>query len=144
MSDNRCAVARALDVIGDWWSLLIVREAMYGKRRFNEFQKTLGLAKNILASRLRKLVECGVLEAVAATSNASHKEYVLTGKGEKLYIVMIALYQWGSEHCFTPGEQPIALVDSAHEAPLRPLQLRSQDDRLLGARDIKVLGNPRE
>jgi DNA-binding HxlR family transcriptional regulator len=144
LSESRCAMARALDVIGDWWSLLIVREALYGKRRFNEFQKTLGLAKNILTTRLRKLVECGVMTTVPAPDNGAYNEYVLTEKGEKLYIVMIALQQWGAEFCFGEDEHPITMVDSVHEAPLPAIQLRAQDDRVLGPRDIRAVDKPRK
>ena len=142
MHDSQCALARALDVIGDWWSLLIIREALYGRRRFNEFQKSLGLAKNILATRLRKLVDCGVMATSPAPDNAAHKEYVLTEKGEKLYVVMVGLYQWGAEHCFTPDEQAITLVDSLHGAPLQPLQVKAQDGRVVGPRDLTALLRP--
>jgi DNA-binding HxlR family transcriptional regulator len=144
MSHNQCAMARALDVIGDWWSLLIVREALYGKRRFNEFQKSLGLAKNILATRLRKLVDHGVMAALPAPDNAIHKEYVLTAKGQKLYVVLIALYQWGVEHCFESGERPITLVDSVHQAPLLPLQPRAQDNRVVRPQDIRAVSGAGE
>lgn len=140
LHESHCAIARALDVIGDWWSLLIVREALYGKRRFSEFEKALGLAKNILSTRLKKLVDYGVLATVPAPDNAAHKHYVLTEKGAQLHVVLIALYQWGEKNCFGDNEQPIRLVDSLHEAPLKPLQLRSQDNRILGPADLKVLG----
>jgi len=136
LNNNHCAMARALDVIGDWWSLLIVREALYGRRRFNEFQKSLGLAKNILASRLRKLVDCGVMAAVPAPDQAAHKEYLLTEKGEQLHVLMVALYQWGEANCFAPNERPITLVDRAHGAPLQPLQVKAQDGRIIGPKDM--------
>jgi DNA-binding HxlR family transcriptional regulator len=135
-SESQCAVARALDSIGDWWSLLIVREAMYGKTRFNEFQKSLGLAKNILATRLRKLVECGVMVMADPPDNGAHKVYLLSEKGEQLYIVMVALQQWGAQYCFEGDEQPIALVDRVDQAPLQRLELRAHDQRLLGPHDI--------
>src|SRR5215210_3483330 len=79
-----CAVARALDTIGDWWSLLIIRDAFFGKRRFGEFQKSLGTARNILTARLRKLVDRGVLETVPASDGSAYQEYVLTEKGRGL------------------------------------------------------------
>src|SRR5437763_17222064 len=90
-----CPVARSLDAIGDWWSLLIVRDAFLGKRRFGEFQKSLGLAKNILSTRLRKLVSHGVLEAGPASDGSAYQEYVLAENGRRLYIVLVALRQWG-------------------------------------------------
>jgi len=100
LSESDCAIARSLDVIGDWWSLLIVRDARSGKRRFSEFQKNLGLAKNILTTRLKKLVERGIMEMVPASDGSAFKEYVLTEKGEKLYVVIVALWQWGEQTCF--------------------------------------------
>jgi len=139
MMGNACAVARALDAIGDWWSMLIVREAFYGRRRFGEFQKSLGLAKNILAVRLRKLVDCGVLAAVPSAERKNLKEYVLTPKGESLHVVMVALYQWGAAHCFKPGERPITLVDSALGAPLQAIELKAQDGRAVGLHDLRFV-----
>ncbi|MBV8490260.1 MAG: helix-turn-helix transcriptional regulator, partial [Candidatus Eremiobacteraeota bacterium] len=75
-----CPIARAVGIVGDWWSLLIVRDAMTGVRRFNEFASRLGLAKNILADRLKKLVAFGVLESVPASDGSAYREYVLTPK----------------------------------------------------------------
>jgi DNA-binding HxlR family transcriptional regulator len=76
-----CPIARALDAIGDWWSLLIIRDALLGIRRFSEFQKNIGLAKNILAVRLRTLVDQGILKAAPASDGSAYQEYVLTPKG---------------------------------------------------------------
>ena len=83
-----CPVARSLDVLGDWWSLLIIRESLVGKRRFSEFQKSLGLAKNILTVRLRKLVADGIFKTVPASDGSRHQEYLLTEKGEGLFYVI--------------------------------------------------------
>ncbi len=85
-----CPVARSLDSIGEWWSLLIVRDALMGKRRFGEFQQSLGAARNILAARLKKLVARGILERTAAAGGARH-EYVLTDQGRELGMVLLAL-----------------------------------------------------
>ena len=79
--DSMCGVARPLDAIGDWWSLLIVRDAFDGLRRFGEFQKSLGLAKNILSARLRNLLAHGIMETVPAADGSPYQEYVLTEKG---------------------------------------------------------------
>src|SRR6202040_2140157 len=88
---NACPVARSLDAIGEWWSLLIVRDALGGIRRFSDFQKNLGLAKNVLSTRLKKLVACGVMEQVPASDGSAYQEYALTQKGRELFPVVVAL-----------------------------------------------------
>ncbi|GAA0838088.1 winged helix-turn-helix transcriptional regulator [Streptosporangium amethystogenes subsp. fukuiense] len=98
LDSNACPVARALDVIGDWWSLLIVRAALDGDRRFSEFHRTLGVAKNILTTRLRTLVDSHILMIVPAADGKAHHEYVLTPQGEALRPVIAALRQWGEQN----------------------------------------------
>ena len=134
-----CPVARSLDAIGDWWSLLIVRDAFLGKRRFGEFQTSLGLAKNILCARLRKLVAHGVLEAGPASDGSAYQEYALTEKGRRLYLVLVALRQWGESFLFKEGELDLLLVDRESRQPVKPLELRSQDGRLLGPADLGTI-----
>ncbi len=132
-----CAIARSLGAIGDWWSLLIIRDALAGKRRFGEFQKNLGLAKNILSARLQKLVERGILATAPASDGTAYKEYVLTPKGEKLYLVVVALWQWGEEFCFAPGELTYDMVDKDTRKPFQPLELKARNGRVLGPRDMR-------
>src|SRR5512146_1933979 len=84
LSGVACPIARTLDVIGDWWSLLIVRDALRGMRRFSEFEKSLGVSKNILTRRLRTLVKQGILERAPATDGSAHREYRPTAKGRSL------------------------------------------------------------
>ncbi|MGP3636962.1 winged helix-turn-helix transcriptional regulator, partial [Streptomyces sp. 24-1644] len=129
--DNECPVARSVDAIGDWWSLLIVRDAFDGSRRFGEFQRSLGVAKNILSARLRTLVAGGILDSVPAADGGAHHEYVLTEKGRGLFPVIVALHQWGEERFFEPGEPRSELTDRRHGRPLRPLEVRAHDGRLL-------------
>ncbi|MBY6263198.1 transcriptional regulator [Azospirillum sp. 412522] len=133
-----CGIARALQVIGDWWSLLIVREAFGGKQRFGEFQKSLGLAKNILSSRLKKLVDNGIFVVEPDPDSALSHLYVLTPKGEQLHIILIALWQWGEENCFESGELDLAMVDRPSGQPLAKLRLLAQDGRALGSRDFRL------
>jgi DNA-binding HxlR family transcriptional regulator len=98
-----CSIARALDEVGEWWSLLIVRECTLGTTRFDEFQRRLGIARNVLTARLNKLVEHGVLDKVPAQGEEHRNEYRLTAKGEDLYPVLVALLQWGDRWC---GHEP--------------------------------------
>src|SRR5258708_40217287 len=92
-----CPIARSLDVIGDWWSLLIIRDALMGIRRFSEFQKHIGLAKNILTVRLRALVDHGILLTVPASDGSAYHDYVLTPKGRGVFPVLVALRQWSAK-----------------------------------------------
>jgi DNA-binding HxlR family transcriptional regulator len=134
-----CPIARALDVIGDWWSLLIVRDAMIGTRRFSAFQKNLGVAKNILTVRLRALVAQGILEARPAADGSAYQDYVLTPKGRGLFPVLVALRQWGEEFSFKPNEDFSMLLDKKAGRPLRKLEIRAEDGRVLDQNDTMVL-----
>ena len=126
-----CPVARALDVIGDWWSLLIIRDAFDGVRRFSEFEGSLGIAKGILSSRLRDLTERDILETAPASDGSAYREYVLTEKGRGLFLVIVALRQWGEDHLYGPDEPRSSLVDTEIGMPVLKLELRSADgDRL--------------
>ncbi|HEV7286266.1 MAG TPA: helix-turn-helix domain-containing protein [Kaistia sp.] len=136
--DAGCPVARALDVIGDWWSLLIIRDAFDGVRRFSDFQTGLGIAKGILATRLRDLTERGILETAPASDGSAYKEYVLTEKGRGLFLVIVALRQWGEDHLYRRGEHRSLLVDVETGAPVARLELRSTDGRVLGWSDTRV------
>ncbi len=133
-----CPIARSLESIGDWWSLLIVRDALLGARRFGQFQKSLGLAKNILTVRLRALVEDGILKTAPASDGSAYREYVLTPKGRGVFPVLVALRQWSEQFDDRPEEIATDLVDREHGQPVRKLELRAQDGRLLGGGDTML------
>ncbi|ALG11832.1 winged helix-turn-helix transcriptional regulator [Kibdelosporangium phytohabitans] len=132
--DSTCPVARPLDAIGDGWSLLIIRDAFDGLRRFGEFQRNLGLAKNILSARLHSLVAHGILTTVPAGDGSPYLEYVLTEKGRGLFPVLVALRQWSEEHFFTPHESRTRLVDSRDGAAVA-VRVLSHDGRDLRPED---------
>ena len=132
-ADDACPVARAVDVVGDWWSILIVRDALIGKRRFGEFQTSLGVAKNILTDRLRKLVAAGVLEQVPAADGSSYREYALTERGRALLPVLVALGQWGT--CDGGG---FKVVDRKTGKPAR-LEFRTADGRCLDPTEVRLV-----
>lgn len=92
-----CSVAQCLEVVGEWWSLLIVRDAFFGVRRFDDFQARLGISRNILNQRLTKLVDDGVLERVPYQDNPPRHEYRVTEKGRDLWLVLAAMRQWGDK-----------------------------------------------
>ncbi|MFI6708814.1 winged helix-turn-helix transcriptional regulator [Nonomuraea sp. NPDC050478] len=121
-TDPACPVARTVDLIGDRWSLLIIRDAMDGATTYTEFHQRLGIARNILADRLRKLVEHGILDKSAAAYGRRHT-YRLTEAGQDLFTAVVALRQWGERHAFAPDEPHSVLVDDrGRELPeLHPL-----------------------
>src|SRR5215469_1405188 len=133
-----CPIARSLDAIGDWWSLLIIRDALRGLRRFGDFQRSLGLAKNILATRLAKLVARGIMRRAPAADGSAYREYVLTDKGERLLLVLAVLGQWGEISLFGPNEKSGVICDRRTGEPLPLIQLRGRAGRVLGVGDTVV------
>lgn len=111
LNASPCPVARGVDIIGDRWSLLLVRDAFDGMRRFGDFQRSLDVARNILSDRLYKLVDAGIFATQAASDGSAYQEYVLTPKGESLFPVIVALRQWGERHLFAAGEPHSRLVE---------------------------------
>jgi DNA-binding HxlR family transcriptional regulator len=142
LESAECPVARSLDSFGDWWSLLIIRDALLGIRRFSEFQKNIGLAKNILTVRLRSLVDHGILKTMPASDGSAYQEYVLTPKGRGVFPVLVALRQWSEEFCSDGDGFATLLVDRSKGRPVRKLELRAQDGRLLGDGDTELRPNP--
>jgi DNA-binding HxlR family transcriptional regulator len=138
LSGADCPVARALDVIGDWWSLLIIRDAFEGVRRFSEFQTGLGIAKGMLATRLRDLTERGVLEIAPASDGSAYKEYILTERGRGLFLAIVALRQWGEDHLYRAGERHSVLVDQANGDAVARLKLQASDGRVLAWDETRV------
>ena len=139
---DACPIARSLEAIGDWWSLLIIREALFGLRRFGEFQSKLGMAKNILAARLRALVDHGILETAPASDGSAYSEYLLTPKGRGTFPVLVALRQWTEEFDDHPEQIATILVDRAKGRPVKKLELHAEDGRLLGQGDTMLKPRP--
>ena len=138
LASSECPVARATDIIGDRWSLLIVRDAFDGVRRFGDFRSSLGVASNILADRLRTLVEAGVFEIVPASDGTAYQEYVLTNKGEGLFPVIVMLRQWGEANLFARGEKHSELIDRQTGRPVRRLMLTDAKGKPLVPADTAV------
>ena len=137
-SDRTCPVGRSLEVIGDRWSLLIVRDAFDGVSRFGDFQRGLGVARNILADRLRKLVEADVLASQPAADGSAYQEYVLTPRGENLFPVVVALRQWGEKHLYARGEKHSRLIDLNTGKPVHVMTPRTSDGSPLVASETRV------
>ncbi|MEO8318498.1 MAG: helix-turn-helix domain-containing protein [Bradyrhizobium sp.] len=139
---DECPIARSLNAIGDWWSMLIIREAWFGNSRFGEFQKKLGLAKNILTVRLRALVDQGILTTAPASDGSAYLEYLLTPKGRGVFPILVALRQWSEEFDARPEEIATILVDKQTGRPVRKLELYSEDGRLLTPADTALKPRP--
>ncbi|MFC9943942.1 winged helix-turn-helix transcriptional regulator [Streptomyces pratensis] len=135
-TDPDCPVARTLDLVGDKWSLLVIRDAMDGARSFTEFQRRTGIARNILSDRLRKLVAHGLLVQCAAPSGR-RQEYVLTDVGRDLFPAILTLRQWGERNAFAPGETYSTLVDQ-HGAQVPEIVPTGADGALVDADTSQV------
>ena len=135
---SECPVARTLDIVGDRWSLLIIRDALDGLRRFGEFQRSLGVAKNILSNRLHNLVDAGVLAVQPASDGSNFHEYALTDAGRDLFDVMVGLRQWGQRHTIERGRPCAHLVDRETGEPLPRLRYTTPDGRPVGYADARV------
>lgn len=119
-SDAPCSIARSLDVLGDWWAPLIIRECLYGIQRFDELQQWLGIGRNILASRLKLLVDQGILEKRPYQEKPTRYEYHLTDKGYDAARVLVAIMGFGEKWHFDEGDEPIRLFDRRTGQRVRP------------------------
>ncbi|EKF74648.1 hypothetical protein A11A3_07508 [Alcanivorax hongdengensis A-11-3] len=138
-------MACALNEVGDWWSLLVVKQAMLGTRRYVDFQNRLGIAKNILCDRLSRLVENGVMVRVDVGEHGKRYEYRLTDKGRDLFTVITALRQWSER--WNGEKDSMKLVDRQTGAPLAPVTVQNQQGHSLTVRDVRFVddnGNPLE
>jgi DNA-binding HxlR family transcriptional regulator len=113
--DMPCSVAQCLDVVGEWWSLLIVRDAFLGVTRFDDFQARLGISRNILTQRLSRLVDNGILDRVPYCEHPPRSEYRLTAKGRDLWHVVTAMRQWGDRWA-TSAQRSGPSVETRHKA----------------------------
>jgi DNA-binding HxlR family transcriptional regulator len=116
-----CPIARSLDQVGEWWSLLIIRDVAMGKRRFGELQESLGAARNILSARLKRLVGCGILELRPSCDGSPYQEYELTEKGRDLLPVLLALKQWGNRWASPNPEASFTTSQGATGEDMVPL-----------------------
>jgi DNA-binding HxlR family transcriptional regulator len=114
-SGIECSVAQSLEVVGEWWSLMIVREVFFGRHRFEEMSDDLGIARNTLTNRLNRLVEEQVLERRAYSASGQRAEYHLTPRGRELFQVLVALLEWGNKWRPLPGGPPTVMVHACGE-----------------------------
>jgi DNA-binding HxlR family transcriptional regulator len=137
-----CSLANTLNLIGEGWTILILREVFFGSRRFEEFQQYLGIARNILTARLRKLCENGILERVPIKEGAKRHEYKLTQKGRDLYPALITLTQWGDRWLHQPDGAPVRFLDRATGEDIAEVAIFSKQGRELNERDLALVPGP--
>ena len=135
---SQCSIAAALEAVGERWSLLILRGAFNGLHHFEEFQSTLGIARNILSNRLARLVENGILAREQDPSDRRKFAYCLTDKGRDLLPVLISLRQWGERWVSGMPGNPV-LVDRQSRTPIAPMAVRSADGRALSLNELEWL-----
>jgi len=135
-----CSLAQALDIIGERWTLLILRDVFFGIKRFDQLQASLGIARNILTARLNRLVEEAILEKRPA--EGARYEYRLTEKGQDLQTVLLSITHWGDRHKPNPNGPRLTFVEKETGAPIAPMAVRASDGRILGPRDIKAVRGP--
>lgn len=136
---QNCSIARALEVVGERWTLLIVRDAFLGPRRFEEFQQSLGIARNVLADRLGRLVDEGVLERVRYSARPERYEYRLTRKGRDLQVALAGLRQWGDRYL---SEKPPALLRRKSDGARVVAALVPRGADVVRAGDVEVVLGP--
>jgi len=137
-----CSAARALDILGDKWTMLILRDAFYGISTFTAFHERLGVARNILADRLQILVDHGVLDKIAVRPDVERFTYRLTERGRDLFPLIVALVQWGDKWISGAGGEPVKVLDKARQAPIQPIAVMARDGRYLEARDVTYAPGP--
>lgn len=126
LRDEACPIARALSVVGDRWTLLILRDILQGKRRFDQIQTSLGLTRHLLADRLKGLTEAGVLRKVAYQDNPVRHDYRLTDRGKELYPLLVLMVDWAGRNVPTEKPVPYRLVSRTDGVALDPV-LRDRD-----------------
>lgn len=140
-STENCSVARALEIVGERWTLLIIRDLLTGPHRFAELQRKLGIAKNVLTIRLQKLVDSGIVEKAAYSRAGGRNDYRLTRKGKDLLPVLSALMAWGDRYAAPPGGPPLIFEhECGHAAGHKVVCAYCGDDII--PRSVKVIAGP--
>lgn len=139
LANKECSMARAMEVVGDRWSILILREAFYGVKRFDEFEFYVGIAPNILSNRLKKLVDAGVMTRLSLPEHARRYEYVLTEKGRDFFPAYLALKRWGDDWLAEPAGPQVVFRERANGRPIEYPQIRTKGGKRLSLDDVEVV-----
>jgi DNA-binding HxlR family transcriptional regulator len=140
-SHMQCPVARSLERVGEWWSILILRDAVYGLKRFDEFQKSLDIAPNMLTRRLNALVKGGLLKRQRYSDKPPRYEYVLTDRGRDFRPVLLALLAWGNKH-FAPEGASVLLADRDTGTVAEPVMVDRVSGRAIPGPGFSLIPGP--
>ncbi|MGE7956962.1 winged helix-turn-helix transcriptional regulator [Pseudomonas sp. NPDC089530] len=138
---EECPIARSLERVGEWWSILIMRDALHGLRRFEEFSRSLEIAPNMLTRRLNSLVEAGLLEREPYSQRPLRYQYVPTARGEDFRVVLMAFVAWGNRH-YAPEGESVQIVERATGRPVRPMMADVADGRPVPLEQCTVQAGP--
>ncbi|HEV7209061.1 MAG TPA: helix-turn-helix domain-containing protein [Mycobacteriales bacterium] len=140
-ADMHCSVAQCLEVVGEWWSMLILRDVFLGVTRFDQFQERLGISRNILGQRLGRLVDEGILEKIPYSEHPPRYDYRLTGKGRDLWPVLTAMRQWGDKHA-APDGPPLQVIHRRCGKVSKAVMTCSACGETIAARDVRAVRGP--
>jgi DNA-binding HxlR family transcriptional regulator len=140
-SKMQCPIARSLERVGEWWSILIIRDALHGLTRFDQFQESLGIAPNMLTRRLGALVKAGLMERRRYSERPPRYEYVLTERGREFRSVIVAMYAWGNKH-FAPEGASVLLVNAKTGAVADPVMVDRTTGRALTGPEYMYTAGP--
>ncbi len=135
-----CSLAQTLSVIGEHWTLLVIRDVFMGLRRFDEIQKDLDIARNVLSQRLKRLVAEDILEK--SRGESGFNEYRLTQKGLALQPILLSMTHWGDKYKPNPKGKRLTFIDRQDGRPIQPMSVRAQDGRKLKPKDVKIKRGP--
>jgi DNA-binding HxlR family transcriptional regulator len=136
-----CPIARSLERVGEWWSILIIRDALHGFTRFDEFQKSLNIAPNMLTRRLSALVDAGLLQRRRYSERPPRYEYILTERGRDFRPVIVAMFAWGNKH-FAPEGASVLLVNKKTRRAADPVLVDRRSGRAVNERDFEFAAGP--
>ena len=141
-ADMHCSIAQSLEIIGEWWTMLILRDAFLGVRRFDEFVERLGISRNVLTNRLETLVAAGVMERRPYDDARGRYDYLLTDKGRDLFPVMTALRQWGDRWIYGPGNEPLLVEHRSCGSAITAQMTCDTCGEALDARSVRAIPGP--
>ena len=140
--DWECSIARATDILGDWWTPLVIREAFYGTRRFDGFTERLGIGRNILTERLRRLTDEGIFDKVAYQDRPARYEYRLTDKGRALFDVIVAMHRWGTDWLSPEAGPWVEMVDRRTDEVINAVVVDENTGERIDPHNVKVRPGP--